>query len=520
MRSDIALVYRDQFEYFADCFELIRRRGDAYTIRAEALDAERMVSYTERSGYVSERSHFLEIYRGVMAEAAELAQRIRRRKDETSREGVRLPFDDFVEHYALRPEEEQILLVGLYNEARGYGHARHTGGHEILNLLFPDSVEALKASRFLDGGATLLRRGLMRVSSDHDHLDNFLRAAYEVTEKTLRVVLGVTERPHITEEQPGLQGIREACETSYRVVAPQVFLENVVLPPDMRRGLEEVLWQAGEGRLLYEKWGLDRVLEKGKGTVVLFAGPPGTGKTMTAEAMAHRLSRPLHIADYAELESKWIGETEKNIVEIFRAAAKANAVLLLDEADAILSSRVDGGLYNDRAYNRQVGILLRELEAFEGICILTTNRMVTLDEGLARRVSATFQFNMPGPTERLRIWESLIPGPMPLADDVDLRVLAHRYPIAGGHIKNAIRTAARRAAIRDGEQVCVRQEDLGEAAAGERRSFRPGARPIGFGEGHHAPSSAEPRPGFMVSSMHWREAAHRKLAAGVRIPGR
>src|SRR4029079_1829561 len=76
-------------------------------------------------------------------------------------------------------------------------------------------------------------------------------------------------------------------------------------------------------------WGLDRVLEKGKGTVVLFAGAPGTGKTMTAEAMAHRLGRPLHIADYAELESKWIGETEKNIVEIFRAAREAGAVLLL-----------------------------------------------------------------------------------------------------------------------------------------------------------------------------------------------
>ena len=487
MRSDSVLAYRDQFEYFADCFELIRRRSDAYSIRAEALDAERMVSYSERSGYVSERSQLLEIYRGVMGEAAELAERIRRRKAETLHQGVRFAFDDFVEHHGLEPEEEQILLVGFYNEARGHGHARHTGGHEILNLLFPDSVEALKASRFLDAGATLLRRGLLRVSSDHDHLDNFLRAAYEVTEKTLRVVLGVSERPNITEEQPGLQGMRETSATSYRVVAPQVSLEHVVLSQAIRRGVEEVLWQAREGRAIYEKWGLDRVLEKGKGTVVLFAGPPGTGKTMTAEAMAHRLGRPLHIADYAELESKWIGETEKNIVEIFRAAREARAVLLLDEADAILSSRLDGGFYNDRAYNRQVSILLHELETFEGLCILTTNRMVTLDEGLARRVSATFQFNVPGPTERLRIWESLIPGRMPLAEDVDLRVLAHRYPLAGGHIKNAILTAARRAAIRDGEQVCIRQEDLGEAAAGERRSFRPGARPIGFGEGVYAP---------------------------------
>ena len=487
MRSDTALAYRDQFEYFADCFEWIRRRSDAYSIRAEALDAERMVSYTERSGSVPERSQFLDIYRSVMEEASDLAEKIRIRKADTVELGVRFPFDRFVEQYDLGPEEEQILLLGLYNEARGHGRVRHTGGHEILNVLFPDPVEALKASRFLDVGATLLSRGLMRVNSDHDHLTNFLRAAYEVTEKTLRVVLGVTERPVSVEEQPGLQSMRDTQDTSYRIVAPQVSLEHVVLPPGIRRGIEEVLWQAKEGRAVYEAWGLDRVLDQGKGTVVLFAGPPGTGKTMTAEAMAHTLGRPLYIADYAQLESKWIGETEKNIVEIFRAAHENKAVLLLDEADAILSSRMDGGLYNDRAYNRQVCILLNQLETFDGLCILTTNRMVTLDEGLARRVSGVFQFNVPGPSERLRIWQSLIPGRLPLAKDVDLRVLAHRYPLAGGHIKNAIRTAARRAAIRDGEHVCIRQEDLGEAAAGERRSFRPGARPIGFGEGIYAP---------------------------------
>src|SRR5262245_61620739 len=120
MRSDKTLAYNDQFEYFADCFELIRRRSDAYSIRAEALDAERMVSYTERSGYVSERSQLLEIYRGVMGEAAEQAERIRRRKDETLAQGTRFPFDTFVEHYSLEPEEAQILLVGLYNEARGH----------------------------------------------------------------------------------------------------------------------------------------------------------------------------------------------------------------------------------------------------------------------------------------------------------------------------------------------------------------------------------------------------------------
>jgi AAA+ superfamily predicted ATPase len=480
VRQEQSRTYRDQFEYFADCFELIRKRGDAYNLRSEAMETERMVSYSEHNGFVSDRTQLLEIYRDIETEANRKQAQVLRCKKATSRSGIRFPFDDFIRRYGLRPEEVQILLVLLYNESLGRSHARFTTGNEILNLLFSNPVDALKASKFLDGGATLLEKGLVRSISDDDST-NFLRAAYEVSEKTLHQVLGVRDRRTIQDQQHSQLGCKP-LDSSYRVVAPQVSLDQVVLSPAVRQGLNEILWQAKEGKFLYRDWGLDKVMEKGRGTVVLFSGPPGTGKTMTAEAMASHMGKTLHIADYAQIESKWIGDTEKNIVTIFREAARDDAVLLLDEADAILSARLEGGQYNDRAYNRQVSILLTELEAFEGLCILTTNRMVTLDEGLARRISATFTFNVPGPSERLRIWQSLLPGRVPLAEDIDLESLAHRYPMAGGHIKNAILTAVRKAALRDGRNARVMQKDFGEAAAIERRSFRPGSR-IGFREG-------------------------------------
>jgi hypothetical protein len=488
VRRDRGQAYRDQFEYLADCFDLVRRRADAFNLRSEAQETERLVSYSERTGFASERSHLLEIYRGLEAEIAAKSDEVQRRKALTLRRGTRFPLDQLVEAHQLREEEVDILLVLLYNESRSRSHARFTAGQDILNLLYPDSVDALKASRFLNGGATLLAKGLIRSFSDDDHAANFLRAAYQVTEKTLHEVLGVTDRPLISDQQPVASASCAPLDLPYRVVAPQVSIEQVVLPPLVRRGVEEILWQAQEGAALYREWGLDRVLEKGKGTVVLFTGPPGTGKTMTAEAMAAHLGRVLYIADYAQVESKWIGETEKNIVSIFRAASRAGAVLLLDEADAVLSARVDGGQFNDRAYNRQVSILLTELEAFDGLCILTTNRQIALDEGLARRISASFTFNVPGPAERLRIWQALLPGGVPLAEDIDLNVLAQRYPLAGGHIKNAILTAVRKAALRDGRNARLRQEDLGEAAAGERRGFRPGGRPMGFGERAQMPN--------------------------------
>lgn len=486
MRHEQTQAYRDQFEYLADCFEWIRKRGDAFNIQSEALESERMVTYNERHGFASDRNQLLDIYRDIEAEAHRRKTQIQIRKLESLRAGKRFNFDRFVEQHDLSEEESQILLVLIHNESLGPNNARFTTGNEILNLLFSSPIEALQASRCLDGGATLIAKGLVRSISD-DADTNFLRAAYEVTEKTLHEILGVEDGTKI---QAHRDESRVACKTpdsSYRVIVPQVSLDQVVLPAAVHKGIEEVLWQAREGNTLYKEWGLDQVIEKGKGTIVLFCGPPGTGKTMTAEAMAQSLGKQLFIADYAQLESKWIGETEKNIVSTFRDAVAADAVLLLDEADAILSSRLDGGHYNDRAYNRQVSVLLTELEAFEGFCILTTNRVVTLDEGLARRVSASFTFSVPGPRERLQIWRNLLPGSVPLADDINLEVLARRFPMAGGHIKNTILTAVRKAALRDGRNARISQEDFGEAAAVERKSFRPGPRPIGFGENPTAP---------------------------------
>ena len=178
MRRERTQAYGDQFEFLADCFELIRKRGDAFNIRTEALETERMVGYSERTGYSSERSQLLEIYRDIETEIRNVHDRIEERRVETGSDSStpsRFPLDLFRERYALESDEVQILLVLLYNESLGRSHARFTTGTEILNLLFPNPVSALKASKFLDGGATLLEKGLIRAVSD-DGSTNFLRA--------------------------------------------------------------------------------------------------------------------------------------------------------------------------------------------------------------------------------------------------------------------------------------------------------------------------------------------------------
>ncbi|NNF08007.1 MAG: ATP-binding protein, partial [Candidatus Eisenbacteria bacterium] len=437
MRRDSAQSYQDQYEYLADCFELIRKKGDAYGIRLEAQETERMVRYSERTGFESERSHLLEVYRDIEAEVDRLRESIREKHERTPHAPSTFLIDQFVERFGLCQQELEILLVLLYNESVGRNHSRFNTGNEILNLLFPNPVSALKASKYLDAGSTLISKQLISVIPDDDS-SHFMRATYEVSETTLKQVLGRPETRSISTQQ-----IRRKVDASpLRTVAPRVSLDSVVLPEDIRTRVSELIWQVRKGQKLFEDFGLD--LEKGRGTIALFSGDPGTGKTLTAEAIAHELGTEMSVIDFSQLESKWIGETEKNIVAVFRRASTDKSLLLIDEADAILAGRISGEHYNDRAYNRQVSLLLTELEAFEGICILTTNREVSLDAALARRLSARIDFPLPDTNQRHLLWKRHLTPRIPLSREVDIATLASEFVLAGGSIKNAVLSAVRK----------------------------------------------------------------------------
>ena len=245
------------------------------------------------------------------------------------------------------------------------------------------------------------------------------------------------------------------------------------MAPQTRRTLEQALAQVRHHHLIFDRWGLGDRHTSGRGLAFNFAGQPGTGKTICAEAIAHELGLKLLVVNYAEAESMWFGETPKNIVAIFRAAAEQNAVLLFDEADAIAMRRSSGaGLPHERESNLTVNVLLRELEAFNGIVIFATNLAANFDPAFERRIRAHVLFEIPGPEERARIWELHIhPKKTPLASDVDFRRLAERYTVSGGDIKNAVLKAATLAAAEPGP-------DLGKRikAAGFRTRCRRGAR--------------------------------------------
>jgi SpoVK/Ycf46/Vps4 family AAA+-type ATPase len=190
-----------------------------------------------------------------------------------------------------------------------------------------------------------------------------------------------------------------------------------------------------------ESWGFGHKHVRRGGLTALFVGAPGTGKTMAAEIVAGTLGLDLYRIDLAAVVSKYIGETEKNLEKIFRAADQGDAVLLFDEADAIFGKRSEVRDARDRYANVEVAYLLQRLEAYAGLAVLTTNLRGNIDEAFIRRLDSVIEFPLPEEAERLRIWQLALPNEAPLDVSVDLPFLARKFKLAGGHIRNIALTA-------------------------------------------------------------------------------
>jgi DNA polymerase III delta prime subunit len=238
-------------------------------------------------------------------------------------------------------------------------------------------------------------------------------------------------------------------------MTPRRSFDDVVLPPKTYRALNQALAQIRYHDLIFQQWGLGERHDTGLGLAFNFAGPPGTGKTICAEAIANALGKRLLVVRYSEMESMWVGETGKNVAAVFRMADEQEAVLFFDEADAIASRRSTGVQHgHQREMNTVVNVLLRELDEFSGVVIFATNLAANFDPAFERRIRTHILFERPGIVERELIWKvQLHPRKTPLADDVDFHALAERYDVTGGDIKNAVVKAAQLAADEPGTEA-------------------------------------------------------------------
>jgi len=244
-------------------------------------------------------------------------------------------------------------------------------------------------------------------------------------------------------------------------------LADMVLPPDIMDSMTEFLARMKMHRQVFEDWGMTRVASTGRGITALFQGPPGTGKTMVAGALARELGIELYRVDLSRVMSKWIGETERNLGNVFSAAEESQAIILFDEADSLFGKRTEVKSSNDRFANLEVNYLLQRLDSFFGIAILTTNLGTSIDPAFKRRLAFRVHFPIPDEEQREQLWRAHLPPTLPTAGDLDLEDLAHKYPLTGGSVRNCVMRAAFLAAA---ENAKLSQDHLLRAVRLEYRA--------------------------------------------------
>lgn len=249
-------------------------------------------------------------------------------------------------------------------------------------------------------------------------------------------------------------------------------LDDVVLPAAARGRIADLEARIAHRRVVVDDWGFGSHHDNAAGLIALFHGPPGTGKTMTAAALAASAGLQAYLVDLSALVSKYVGETEKSLSKVFDRAAREHCVLVFDEADAVFGARTEVDDAHDRYANQEVSYLLSRIEQHPGTVVLTTNLVANIDAAFQRRIHVMVEFPEPGPGERERLWRRVRPEQLPFDDGIDLSGLARRYPLTGAQIREATLDAAYLAAA-DGRVVTERH-----LLTGVRRQYEKAGRTV------------------------------------------
>lgn len=236
--------------------------------------------------------------------------------------------------------------------------------------------------------------------------------------------------------------------------------EDLVLPEKQKNKLLQACRQVRWKHKVLEEWDMKSSMAYGTGISMVFAGPPGTGKTMAAQAVARELKMELYKVDLAAVVSKYVGETEKQLKQIFEYGRQSQVILFFDEADVLFGKRTEVKDSGDKYSNMEAAFLLQEMESYDGIVILATNLLQNMDEAFKRRMKTIVDFPFPDQAQRRQIWRKAFPKAMPLDEEIDLDYLAEHFEMTGSSIKSAVYRAAFLAA-EDGISVSMKHILLG-----------------------------------------------------------
>ena len=439
-----AQLYKSNLEYLNSKFELI----DAVL---ELINKKSKCKYLTKERIIAEEKEI----ESIGEQIKNYEDKIYSRKLSSLENGVELQFDRFIGKHKLDDVEEKIVLYLLRMDARPGIH-RDSGADilEVVSYFYPGFIDARK---YLYESGNLRQKNI--IDRDAWGRGTLLERKFFIKEWAIREIYSHTMDEKYDEKKS------RSDDKILLQIEPHIHLSEIVLSDKQHRLIEQTISQITHHKLIFDEWEFGKRYKTNGGVTILFTGPSGTGKTITAEAIAKELNKKLYIVNYPQVVSKWFGELEKNMAEVFKKAKEDDGVLLFDEADALLSKRTTDSTSVSSSLNRAVNIALQETEKFNGIIIFTTNLSTNLDRAFERRINLKIKFDLPDENAREKIWRMHIPENAPVSKDVSFKQLAKKYSFSGGNIKNAVLTAAGIAANRKDktEKTEISQSDFEEA---------------------------------------------------------
>ncbi|MFY4842282.1 ATP-binding protein [Aliarcobacter butzleri] len=406
-----------------------------------------------------------------------LENRIKERIKVTSNS---IMLEDFFKDNNLN-EQEQTLFLALLKEEYSGGDGSLRDMNSLIELISSDDYEKIKYRSLLEESSTLVSKSLI----DYDEVltpfgginRNFYipdEVLYKISHPTKKSTsVGKIKLDTIIKEQD-----------MFELISTTKNLDDVILNEKTKETLDLLLKQVDKDVInRLKQWGI-KDKKRGIEAKIIFYGVAGTGKTLTALALAKSLKKEVLSFDCSKILSMYIGESEKNVRSIFdkyyelRSQTKSEPILLLNEADQFLSARSSGNTSSsDKMHNQMQNIFLEQIERFDGILIATTNLLENLDKAFSRRFNYKIEFVKPNKNQRIALWKKLLPSNLPLEKDFDIEELA-KYELTGGQIELVIKNTAYKIAVND--NPIFKLEDFKEQITKEQKGQFDSETKVGF----------------------------------------
>jgi len=387
--------------------------------------------------------------------------------------------EEFFKEKELNEKEKRIFLALLKEEYSG-GEGQFRDMNTLIELISFDEYEKIKNRSLLEDGAKLITDDII----DYEEILNIfggVSRSFYLQDEVMQRIIHPKKKTKVTKLK--LDALVQEQEI-FEYLKPTTSLDDVVLHSKTRETLNNLVKQVDKDVFKkLKEWGI-KDKRKGIDARIIFYGVAGTGKTMTAVSLAKTLKKPILSFDCSKILSMYVGESEKNVRKIFddfkelSKKAKVEPILLLNEADQFLSSRLEGtGSSADKMHNQMQNIFLEQIEKFEGILIATTNLLDNIDKAFSRRFNYKIEFKKPGKKQRLRLWQFMLPENADYNENFELDELA-KYELTGGQINLIIRNTAYKVAVRD--ESLFSNKDFLEEIEKELGSSFDGVKSMGF----------------------------------------